>query len=281
MFDAAYRSLTYSFRIRTALPDVALRIDELLAPFRLESGNGIPTFEIRRRGRTGIVRVYLDGGLVLRAASEAAALDYVLWRASRETIDRAEDFLVLHAGAVSWRGRAVVLPAPPDSGKTTLTAALTRAGLRYLTDEASFLELGSGRLHPFPRPLWMETGTLTLMPDLRDTLPPFITAPRINYHIDPADLRPRAIGSPCHVRYVVFPTYLRGAATALEPVSRAESIVALAENSFNAQRLGARGVRLLGDVVSGAECYRLVMGDLVSAVEAVLNLVKEGRSKVG
>lgn len=279
MFDAAYRSLTYEFGIRTALPGIALRLDELLAPFRLEGANGISTFEIRRKGRTGKIRVYLDGRLVLRADSEAAALDYVLWKAGTETIERAEDFLVLHAGAVSWRGRAVVLPAPPDSGKTTLTAALTRAGFRYLTDEASFLELGSGRLHPYPRALWMEPGTLDLMPDLRDTLPGFITAPRISYHIDPADLRPGAIGTPCRVRYVVFPRYVRGAATSLEPVGRAETVVALAKNSFNTQRLGAQGVRLLADVVRGAECYRLAMGDLDQAVAAVSGLVKEAGSQ--
>jgi hypothetical protein len=212
---------------------------------------------------------------VLRSRSAAGAIDYLLWRASTETIERASGFLVLHAGAVSFGRKGVVLPAPPDSGKTTLTAGLTRAGFRYLSDEAAFLELGTGRLHPFPRALWMDRETLDILPGVREILPAFVRGPRDAYHVDPSELRPRSIGSPCRVRFVIAPTYAPGR-TSLEPMSRAETLVALARNSFNAERVGLRGIRLLGDVVRRAECFRLVMGDLDSAVEAVSGLVGEG-----
>ena len=72
MIDAAYATPTYAFRIRTPLVDVARRLDELLAPFALQSANGVPTFELRPY-RDGRVRVYLDGELVLRSDSPAAA----------------------------------------------------------------------------------------------------------------------------------------------------------------------------------------------------------------
>ena len=58
----------------------------------------------------------------------------------------------VHAGAVGWRGHAIVLPGREGTGKTTLTAALVRAGATYLSDD--FVPIDDrGHVHPFPRPL--------------------------------------------------------------------------------------------------------------------------------
>jgi hypothetical protein len=276
MIEATYRTLTYAFRVRTTLPDVGQRVDELLAPFRFVGANGVPTFEIREHHRGAPFRVHQDGRLVLRSRSLAGALDYVLWRASTETIERASDFLVLHAGAVSAGTDGIVLPAPPDSGKTTLTAGLVRAGFGYLSDEAAFLDPRTGLVHPFPRALWMDRATLDVVPEMRRSLRSLVFDDRAAAHVDPTELRERAIGSPCRVRYVVVPNYRRGP-TMLESIGRAEAVVTLAENTFNLERFGASGVRLLVDVVREAECYRLTMGNLDAALEAVRQIVGEVR----
>lgn len=56
----------------------------------------------------------------------------------------------VHAGVVGWRGRAILLPGPSHAGKTTLVAALVRAGATYYSDEYAVLD-GSGRVHPYSR----------------------------------------------------------------------------------------------------------------------------------
>src|SRR5207249_2434643 len=58
----------------------------------------------------------------------------------------------LHAGVVGWRGRAIVIPGRSWSGKTTLVAALVRAGATYFSDEYAVLDR-QGRVHPYPKPL--------------------------------------------------------------------------------------------------------------------------------
>jgi len=60
----------------------------------------------------------------------------------------------IHAGAVGWRGKAIVIPGNSGAGKTTLTAALVRAGATLLSDEHAVLDR-QGRVHPYPRPLRM------------------------------------------------------------------------------------------------------------------------------
>lgn len=68
--------------------------------------------------------------------------------------------LFVHAGVVGWRGRAIVIPGRSGSGKTSLVAAMVRAGATYYSDEyASFDPFG--RVHPYPKPLFVrgEGGT--------------------------------------------------------------------------------------------------------------------------
>jgi hypothetical protein len=58
----------------------------------------------------------------------------------------------VHAGAVGWRGRAILIPGRSFSGKTTLVAELVKAGAEYYSDEYAVLD-AQGRVHPFPQPL--------------------------------------------------------------------------------------------------------------------------------
>ncbi|HEY9614635.1 hypothetical protein [Allocoleopsis sp.] len=60
--------------------------------------------------------------------------------------------LFVHAGVVGWRGRAIVIPGRSFSGKTTLVAALVKAGATYYSDEYAVFDT-EGLVHPYPRPL--------------------------------------------------------------------------------------------------------------------------------
>jgi len=58
----------------------------------------------------------------------------------------------VHAGAVGWGRRAIVMPGENEAGKSTLTAALVRAGATFFSDEFAVLDR-KGRVHPYPLPL--------------------------------------------------------------------------------------------------------------------------------
>jgi hypothetical protein len=64
----------------------------------------------------------------------------------------SKERVILHAGVVGWRGKAIVLPGPSWSGKTTLVAALVAAGASYLSDEYAVLDPRK-RVHPYLKPL--------------------------------------------------------------------------------------------------------------------------------
>jgi hypothetical protein len=70
----------------------------------------------------------------------------------RDVAERAPERVFVHAGAVAYRGRGIVIPGRSFSGKSTLVAELVRAGASYYSDEYAVLDK-QGLLHPFARPI--------------------------------------------------------------------------------------------------------------------------------
>ncbi len=70
--------------------------------------------------------------------------------------ENAVDRVFLHAGAVGWKGKGIVLPADSYKGKSTLVAELVRQGAEYYSDDFAIFDK-NGLLHPFPRTISMRT----------------------------------------------------------------------------------------------------------------------------
>ena len=64
----------------------------------------------------------------------------------------APERVFIHAGVVADGERLVVIPGQSFSGKTTLVAALARAGATYYSDEYAVLD-ADGLVHPYARRL--------------------------------------------------------------------------------------------------------------------------------
>ena len=282
VFEASYRVLGYRFGVRTDIPAVGRELDRALTPFRARGAPEGPVYSVRFRPRK---RVYAASrGTRVLIESEAAdhALDYVLWDVNAEVIRRTDRYLMVHAGVVAWKRRGVVLPARMDSGKTTLSAGLVRAGFSYLSDEAALLDPGSGKVHPYPKSLTMEPEGLFAL-----RMPPphnvdWAARPqRRRRHILANELRRGSVAmSAIPVRYVIAPDYRPWGPTQIVPVSRAEGLHLLAKHAFNLERFGSTGLTILRTALEDAKCYRLFVGNLESAVRAVRELVVRGRSGV-
>jgi hypothetical protein len=104
----------------------------------------------------GRVRDYtlLYGGLtkLARTMDLQEALDIFEGDIQLHVGEWARNRVFVHAGVVGWRGKALLLPGSSLAGKSTLVAALLRAGATYYSDEFAVLD-GRGYVHPFPRPL--------------------------------------------------------------------------------------------------------------------------------
>ena len=261
--------------MRRDIPEVSAIIDRLFAPFLDASSDGprrVYHFG-RSRAENGRFELLVDDVSVQRPASVGSMLRWLIVDMTNRAVTQTADFACVHASAAAFDGRAIVLPAPPDHGKTTTVAGLVRAGWDLLTDEAALFDLCDDLLHPFPRPMTLSETSMAALPGLVDSLPSsYEEFRRLDYHLTADDLRPGALGSPARVAFVVFPSYAPGRITELVPLARGEAVMEMIRGTFNMERVGGRGVETLGRVVRAADCYRLDIGALEPAVELIRGL---------
>jgi hypothetical protein len=266
------------FRITADDERVAAYCERLFAGFAAGDDGAEPHRFHVASAPDGTARLLVDGepgGVGVSASGITSELVHTL---SRLLILEC-DALGLHAGGVARDGVGVALPAAMESGKSTLTAALVRAGFAYLSDEAVLLDWDSGVAIPFPKPISLDPGSWALFPDLE----PHADLPDDDYkarqwHVPPDEVRSGAVAAgPVPIRYYVFPKYAKGATTELTPLPRAEAVVELAKNTFRFNEQPRRCLDALAAAARGADCYRLAVGDLERAVALVRDLVERDR----
>jgi hypothetical protein len=183
-------------------------------------------------------------------------------------------FLDIHAGVVSDGRECLVLPAPPGSGKSTLTAALVHGGFEFFSDEIALLQ--DTTLHVFPVPLAIcikDHGIDALagrFPQAR-MLPLHRRGDgkRVAYMPPPAHSRPSS-DVPRPVRALVFPRFAPGAKTSLDALPRAEALKRLMSQCLVvAQRLDVDRVETLVRWIAKVPCYALEYGSTDGAVGAM------------
>lgn len=209
----------------------------------------------------------------LRAGDEIVAgtpdpervAEQLLWRVSADALAGCEEYLLVHAGAISTPdAQGILVLGDSGAGKTTLVAALVQEGYGYLSDEAGVIDLGDGTMHPWPRPLGFEPATQQMVR----------FAGHGSRHVLAESLRPGAIGTRCRIRHVIDYSYLADAETSVCPLSGGEAVVAIGRSSPGLRHHGQRGLDLIVRVVKGAGRHRMVSGNLDEAVRAFAKLVK-------
>jgi hypothetical protein len=229
------------------------------------NAGGEPRYQLRR-GHQQLIESHDPSHLVAQ----------LLWQISGDTVELATGHLLIHAGAiVAPAGGAVLVLGESGSGKTTLVAALVQEGFGYLSDEAAAIDLTTGLVQPWPRPLGFKQGARSL--ERFSTLFGSVAGESPTddeLHIGVGRIRPAAVAEACHVRHVLDHCYRSGAATSVEPLSRAEALVRMGSAAPRLRHEGDRGLGVLADVMRGASAYSLVSGDLDQAIGAVRELVR-------
>lgn len=270
-----YVTFHHDFGVRTNDARLAAYVDRTLRSFAT-SGSPARWYSVMAgtepRER---YRIYLDGEGLYAGRDIDRAVRYLLWHVNAQVIQHTSGHLLVHGAGATLGDGAVVLPGEMDAGKTTLVAGLVLDGFGFLTDELVALNLNSGLVDPYPRPLNIGRGSWEVLPSLRppdrDDDDPF---PEGLWHVDATSIRPGVVAPPTPIRWVIAPNFEPGAPTRLEPLTRGEAVERLHGNAFNRHRFGGAGIRALVAAVKDARCARLLNGDLGSAVAAVRSFVE-------
>lgn len=197
--------------------------------------------------------VFSEGQFVSQHATRKGALEALESEVHFAVASRSRDMAFVHAGVVEWEGGAIVIPGLSMSGKSTLVAALVRAGATYCSDEYAVLD-HDGSVHPYPRRLVMREGKY----------PPG--------RYSAASLGGRVATHPVPLRLVVSTRYIPGAQWAPRPLSPREAALRLLDNSLLAREIPGRLLASFQAALSSALAFESDRGDAEEAAAAILRL---------
>lgn len=158
----------------------------------------------------------------------------------------------VHAGVVGWKGKAIVIPGRSYSGKSTLTAALVRAGATYYSDEYAVFD-AKGRVHPFAKPIELrEEGEYRQSRVMVD------------------ELGGKSGKKPLPVGIVLMTRYKSGAQWRPRKLSPGKGVLELLFNTVSARRSPARALSTLQHVAREAIVLKGARGDTTTIVASLL-----------
>lgn len=96
--------------------------------------------------------VYKDLEFVARNTLEDVIYDLIVSKIRATVAEFASEYVFLHAGVASWKGKAIIIPAKSHAGKTTLVLELVKRNCEYLSDEFAVIDK-NGYVYPFPKKL--------------------------------------------------------------------------------------------------------------------------------
>ena len=284
-----FKSGPFGFRIRSPIASVATGLSLLYADYPLLDHEAFADYTLDLKTGEGAhrwwrpqVRVVTDGFSPFEPLPISHAYPQLEWAMNWCISTQAHQYLMLHSAVVEREGLAMILPAPPGSGKSTLCAGLIHRGWRLLSDELALVSLQPDRLiTPLGRPVSLKNQSVDV---IRNFAPGAVfneithgTAKGSVTHVKVPGEHIARIEERARPRWVVFPKYEAGAQATLVERSKAQSLLELGRNAFNYTLLGLKGFEALADMVDACDCFDFRYSQLDDAVKVFDEMVATAR----
>lgn len=263
-------------RLRSRSPIVAQGLAQLYAEHGAAPAQDMPFCDFhvavqpRRQGWRRQCVFEFDGQQPFTPLAQGEAFALWEWGLNWCITSHCHQWLTLHAAVLERGGRALILPAPPGAGKSTLCAALMLHGWRLLSDELTLLDPASGQVQPLTRPISLKNASIDL---IRARAPAGIWGPVAHdtqkgtvAHFKPSAQSLARAQQPALPAWVVFPHYEGGASLTVAPKPRASAVLELARHSFNQHVHGRAGFHALVQLVDRSACFSLRYSQLDQAL---------------
>ncbi len=188
--------------------------------------------------------------------------------------------ILFHAGVVERDGIGVIIPAISGSGKSTLSAGLAYDGWRFFSDEFGMLDVGSGELYPYPRPISLKNESIAVMKEWVGEAAAFsreyIGTPKgtICYLRPPASSL-RDMGKAVRPRVVIHPVFNPDAKPQINPLTTTMAFFRLVRSSANYGDIGEAAFHALARIAEECISCEITYSSLDEGVRLVNQFIDE------
>jgi hypothetical protein len=209
----------------------------------------------RRKGTRNFNLLYIGAARLARTENLSDALKVLESHLQLLVAANSTEGLFIHAGVVGWRGKAIVIPGRTHSGKSTLVAALVKAGATYYSDEYAIVD-EDGLVWPYPRLLSLRSSDGNQ-----------------DRRCHPEELGGEVGTEPLPVGLIVVTQYEAGARWQARQLSPAKAMLALLDNTVAARTQPHNAMDRLQLIVTRAKAIKSKRGEADEVVQRILEQV--------
>lgn len=176
------------------------------------------------------------------------------------------NYVIIHSAVLARDGKAILFPAPPGSGKSTLTSFLAFNGWQLLSDEMAIIVPNSRTVLPFVRPICLKNSSI----DLAKAWFPhgvFSSIAKDTHKGDVIHLSPPVQSwqlrkSSAEIVGIVFPNYDADKKLEIYQLNKLEAFQQLTDNAFNYSISGISGFNTLTKIIDNSATFEIHHNDL-------------------
>jgi hypothetical protein len=250
---------------------VGAALGGLLARSRASVIQPVISYRVERAAAPHAYRVHAANGSTT-AFADADSLVFFLDKALTLALQRQRpDLYFLHAAAVARGDWVGVLPAPPHTGKSTLTLALLERGFTYLSDELAPLDADRLLVHPYPHAVCLKSH-----PPEAVRMPAGTVRTGMRFHVPCGEFAggvakgPRPLSAFMFLRRPSPPS-----APALRRVGAAAGAARLMANGLNALAHPNAGLDVAVNLAQRVPCFEVDTHDLAEACARIEEISRD------
>ena len=175
-------------------------------------------------------------------------------------------YIFIHSAALAKNGNAILFPAAPGSGKSTLTCYLASQGWQLLSDEMALVRPETQDVVPFVRPICLKNDSIGLAKQWYKA-DQFSDVAKGTHKGDVSHVAPQPVSlqqnqDQAKIRGLVFPKYKKNSETTIYQLNQAQAFSALTENAFNYGVVGKKAFNTMTCLVEATKCFEVEYSDL-------------------
>jgi hypothetical protein len=187
------------------------------------------------------------------------------------------DYLIsLHAGALYYGKRPLILPAVSGSGKSTLSTYLMEEGFTFLTDEVALID-AEGKMQPIPMAITLKEGSWEVLEKYGISFEGLSVHRRFDKQkvsfLPPKNLSEQNLS--VEGAFLVFPQYQAGVRTEMKTLSTLETLARITASGYEVRdSYDWHTVRHWIQLIEGFQKYTLTYSDMEDArrnIERLMN----------
>jgi HprK-related kinase A len=278
----------FSFSVNTALPQVIQNLSTIYGSRFRKLSNNVADYELSIGKSSGIrsfikpqARFFCDQQEPFKPLDLQKAYAFLEWGMNWTVAGNEVQHVIIHSAVLAKGNKAILFPAPPGSGKSTLTAYLSHNGWRLLSDEMALIIPNTKTVVPFVRPICLKNQSIDiakkLFPEGKFSNIALDTHKGDVIHLSPPDLSWNNQKQTAELVGIVFPNYRANQNLQIYQLDKSQAFMQLVENAFNYSVLRSTAFNTLTQVIESVQTFEIFHSDLAQVADFLeQEIIKNG-----